>query len=103
MRKLVVDDSSNVRSITFDVDEADVKGHLDVEFSSGGLYRYAECGVDDFASACHAPSVGKWVQTALVRQPQTHPATRLERSSPSPADVSYLTTLQAIASMEPSR
>lgn len=96
MRKLIVDDSSNVRSITHQPD----LGALDVEFASGSRYRYAGCTLDDFATACHAPSVGRWVQMALVKGGDRHPVERLPVVVPSmPAVDRYLVALQVIASM----
>lgn len=95
MRKLTVDDSSNVISVTFRE-----PGVLDVQFSSGATYRYLNCTLDDFASCCHAPSVGRWVQEALVRQKTKHP---FERVSPVVADPprvdQKLVALQVIASL----
>lgn len=102
MRKLTVSDneSSNVRSITFDVDDRGA-GHLDVEFSSGGSYRYANCTIDDFVAACLAPSLGKWVQATLVRQPIVHPHTNLTVDRATTVVDAATTAIRTIASLRP--
>lgn len=95
MRKLTVE-SSNVQSITHFPEVS----ALEVEFASGSTYRYHNCSLDDFASACHAPSVGSWVQSALVHQRDKHPFERVAHTKPSPPVDQRLVTLQAIASVQ---
>lgn len=94
MRKLSIDNSSNVKSITFD------DGHLDVEFSSGDIYRYTGCTLDDYREVSGAESVGQWVQRTLVRQPDKHPFTKLSSATVARASVSgEVHALRTIASL----
>lgn len=73
-------------------------GTLEVEFSSGSRYKYANVSLDKFRSACVSGSLGKWVAQELVKQSKTHPVTRLSTGT-DPAQ--QPTALQLIASMKP--
>lgn len=93
MRKLIVSDSSNVRSLTFDTD------HIVVEFVGGSVYRYEDCTLEDFRAACAAESVGKWVQATLVRQPTKHPFVPISKAPPPSPLAAEIHALRTIASL----
>jgi hypothetical protein len=97
MRHLRVDDSSNVRSLTWVQDQQDPVGLLEVEFSSGSSYRYSNVSLDKFKSACVSTSLGKWVREQLVAQAKLHPVTKVANERLD-ADT---TALKLIASMKP--
>lgn len=75
MRELRVDDSSNVRRLTWN--EGDT---LDVEFTSGAVYKYQNVQLHQLGMAATAESVGSWVQKTIVRNPSVYPCTKLTTS-----------------------
>src|SRR6187402_150546 len=72
MRELRVDDSSNVRRLAWRPDST-----LEVEFSSGAVYSYANVQLHQLADAAAAQSVGKWVAKTLVKDPVAYPVLKV--------------------------
>ncbi len=75
MRQMRTDDSSNVAAVSWN------SGKMEVEFTSGAVYRYDNVQQHQFAEACGAQSVGKWVVSTLVKQPKAYPCTKLSEGT----------------------
>lgn len=78
MRELRLDDSSNVRRICWRPDDT-----LEVEFTSGAVYRYSNVQSHQFVAACGADSVGSWVSKTLVKNPVAHPVSKIKSAEDS--------------------
>lgn len=57
--------SSNVRSVGYDA------GVLEVEFSSGGVYRYAGVPEATYQALMKSPSIGRYVAAQVVGKFET--------------------------------
>jgi len=93
-RAMRVDDSSNVRSISYD---SQSDWPLTVEFSSGAVYRYRNVQQHQFAALCGAESVGSAIRQ-YTGQPKNYPCEKIG----GPSDLADRKTmaLQLIASLE---
>ena len=65
-------ESSNVASIGFDREA----GILEVAYTSGGLYQYADVKPDEYAALMAAESKGRYLQRHFVREGRAY--TRVE-------------------------
>ena len=55
--------SSNVKSIGFDLEAKT----LEIEFKSGGIYKYYGISAEIYNSLMTAPSIGSYLQANIVR------------------------------------
>lgn len=56
--------SSNVSSIGYDMNTEE----LDIEFSSGKTYAYADVPYDTYQALLNAPSIGKFVRANIINK-----------------------------------
>lgn len=69
MRVLRINDSSNVRELSYDPE----RQQLTVEFSGGSVYRYDHVQHFQFGELAAAQSVGKLLNSTIVRKKDAHP------------------------------
>lgn len=97
-RHLRLDDSSNVVSAAYDGDS----NKLTVEFTSGAAYEYANVQPHQFAELAGAKSAGQWIRTAIIKQPEAYPCTKVrDKAAPGTSKLErYEAALQLIGSAE---
>lgn len=73
MRHLSIDDSSNVSALAYDP----TTYQLIVEFKNGSTYRYDHVQLHQFGELAAAQSVGKLLNSTIVRKSDAHPFTKV--------------------------
>jgi hypothetical protein len=81
VRELRLDDSTNVRRLTWREDNT-----LEIEFTSGAIYKYQNVQKHQFESAAGSDSVGAFVQKTFVRNATAYPFTKLKSGEEAKAD-----------------